>query len=453
MTPVVENQTLRALASALESGATTSRALVEACLARIDDPDGEGRRAFLHVSRKHAQTAADAMDVLRQANAAPSRYAGIPVSIKDLFDAAGEVTCAGSRVLANAAPAKHDAVAVARLKRAGFVVIGRTNMTEFAFSGLGLNPHYGTPRGVWDRQTGHIPGGSSSGAAVSVADGMAHAALGTDTGGSCRIPAAFNRLVGFKPTARRVPRDGALPLSTTLDSVGPIARSVNCCAVIDSYLSGEGAGDPTARDPRGLRLAVPISHLLNDMDDVVAKEFAAALSRLSAAGIDIREVPFPEFDEIPAINAKGGFSPPEALAWHAPFIASSADFYDPRVLVRIKRGLEQSAVDYIRLTQARNDLIARVTTRMAAFDALVFPTVPITPPRLEAFESDADYARLNALCLRNPSVVNVIDGCAISVPVSRSHEAPVGLTVAMPGGCDKQLFQVAGHVETIVRGS
>src|SRR5689334_18427406 len=232
--------TLTGLAADLDAGRTTARKLVDECLARIADPAGEGVRTFIHVDKAAAIAAADAMDHLRKANAAPSPYAGIPISIKDLFDIKGQVTRAGSRALEeDCTPAEADAPVVARLRRAGFIVIGRTNMTEFAYSGIGINPHYGTPKSIWNRRVGHVPGGSSSGAAVSVADGMAHGALGTDTGGSCRIPAAFTGLVGFKPTARRIPLTGALPLSPTLDSIGPIARSVACCATIDAVIANE----------------------------------------------------------------------------------------------------------------------------------------------------------------------------------------------------------------------
>ena len=223
--------TLATLAADLDSGRTTSRKLVEECLARIADPAGEGPRAFIHVDREAALTAADAMDRLRKVNAVPSRFAGIPISIKDLFDIKGQVTRAGSRALDDSPAAEHDAASVARLRQAGFVLIGRTNMTEFAYSGIGINPHFGTPKGGWNRAVGHVPGGSSSGAAVSVLDGMAHGALGTDTGGSCRIPAAYNGIVGYKPTQRRVPLDGSVPLSFSLDSIGPLARSVACCAM------------------------------------------------------------------------------------------------------------------------------------------------------------------------------------------------------------------------------
>src|SRR6201981_364766 len=222
--------TIASLADDLEAGRTSARKLVEECLAKIADPNGEGRRTFIHVDKDAALDAADAMDALRRAKAAPSRFAGIPVSIKDLFDIRGQVTRAGSRALEDSAPAEADAPVVARLRRAGFIVIGRTNMTEFAFSGIGLNPHYGTPKSTWRREVGHVPGGSSSGAAVSVADLMAHGAIGTDTGGSCRIPAAFNGIVGFKPTQARVPLDGGVPLSFTLDSFGPLANSGQCVA-------------------------------------------------------------------------------------------------------------------------------------------------------------------------------------------------------------------------------
>src|SRR5437588_5653525 len=250
--------TLASLAADLDNGRTSARKLVEGCLAKIADPAGEGVRAFIHVDKEAALGAADAMDRLRKAHAAPSPYAGIPVSIKDLFDIKGQVTRAGSRALEeDATPAEADAPAVARLRRAGFVVIGRTNMTEFAYSGIGINPHYGTPKSVWRRDVGHVPGGSSSGAAVSVVDGMAYGGLGTDTGGSCRIPAAFNGIVGFKPTQRRVPLDGGVPLSSSLDSFGPLARTARCCAVLDAVLANEAIVPLLPRPIQGMRLAVP----------------------------------------------------------------------------------------------------------------------------------------------------------------------------------------------------
>src|SRR5262252_3537561 len=275
------NPTLAALADDLGAGRTSARKLVEECLARIADPAGEGQRTFIQVDKDAALEAADAMDRLRKAGAAPSRFAGIPVSIKDLFDIKDQVTRAGSRALEDSAPAERDAPVVARLRRAGFVVIGRTNMTEFAYSGIGINPHYGTPKSAWQRSVGHVPGGSSSGAAVSVADGMAYGALGTDTGGSCRIPAAFNGIVGFKPTQRRVPLDGGVPLSSSLDSFGPLARSVDCCAVLDAVLAEDPLPTVQPRPIKGIRLAVPMTVALDELDDAVAKTFERALERLS----------------------------------------------------------------------------------------------------------------------------------------------------------------------------
>src|SRR5580765_6781673 len=288
-----KHPTLATLAADLDAGRTTARKLVEECLARIADPAGEGARTFLHVDKDAAIAAADAMDQLRKAKGAPSRFAGIPVSIKDLFDIKGQVTRAGSRALDDSAPAEADAPVVARLRRAGFVVIGRTNMTEFAYSGIGINPHYGTPKGAWQRGVGHVPGGSSSGAAVSVVDRMAHGALGTDTGGSCRIPAAYNGIVGFKPTQRRVPLEGGVPLSFTLDSFGPLARSVGCCAVLDAVLANEPIVPLQPRPIRGMRLAVPTTVALDELDDAVSATFERALATLSRQGALVERIAVP----------------------------------------------------------------------------------------------------------------------------------------------------------------
>jgi aspartyl-tRNA(Asn)/glutamyl-tRNA(Gln) amidotransferase subunit A len=321
--------TLETLADDLAAGRTTSRALVEACIARIDDPAGEGLRAFVSLDRARALAAADAMDALRHAGAAPSPFAGIPIAIKDLFDIAGEVTTAGSKALADQPPAMTDAVAVARLRQAGFVLLGRASMTEFAYSGLGMNPHYGDPRAPWDRATGRVSGGSTSGGAVAVADGMAHAALGTDTGGSCRIPAAFCGIVGYKPTARRVPQGGCVPLSPSLDSIGPLARSVACCAALDAILAGEGFAPLVPAPLAGLRLAVPTTIALDGLAPEVEAAFEAALARLAKAGALVSRIAVPEFDEIGPINAKGGLTAPESFAWHRELLGSEGSALRP----------------------------------------------------------------------------------------------------------------------------
>jgi aspartyl-tRNA(Asn)/glutamyl-tRNA(Gln) amidotransferase subunit A len=440
--------TLDQLATALAAGRITSRQLTEDCLARIADPAGQGRHAFIAVNPDKALAMAEAQDGLRKAGAAPSRYAGIPISVKDLFDVAGDVTTAGSKILADNPPAAADAPSMARLRQAGFVLIGRTNMSEFAFSGLGVNPHYGTPLSVWDRESGRVPGGSSSGAAVSVADGMAHGAIGTDTGGSCRIPAAFNGLVGYKPTAKRVPLQGAVPLSSSLDSIGPLARSVSCCAIIDSILAQSPPPSLEQDGVAGLKFAVPDRLVLDGMEAPVAAAFEAALSRLSAAGARVQKIAVPEFsEELATLAHKGGFPAAEAYAWHEGFIATGSKDYDQRVLARIMRGAEQSAADYIRLLQTRARFIAKMQRRMVAFDALLLPTSPIVAPRLAEVAGDEDFTRLNLLALRNNALVNLMDGCGLSLPIHHSGEAPVGLLLAGSPERDHQLLTMGVAVE------
>src|ERR1700674_5993050 len=364
-----KNPTLAMLADDLEGGRTSARKLVDECLAKIADTSGEGMRTFIHDDAEAAIEAAEAMDRLREVNAAPSRYAGIPVSIKDLFDIKGQVTRAGSRALEDSAPAEADASVVARLRRAGFVVIGRTNMTEFAYSGIGINPHYGTPKGAWQRNVGHVPGGSSSGAAVSVVDGMAHGALGTDTGGAGRIPAAYNGIVGFKPTQRRVPLDGGVPLSFSLDSFGPLARTARCCALLDAVLANEEVVPLVPRPIKGMRLAVPTTVALDELDEAVARTFERAVETLSRQGALIERIEVPEFLDVALMNSKGGFAAAESYAWHRYLLESHGDVYDPRVSSRIPRGEAITAADYIDLLQMRKSLIARATARLAPYDA------------------------------------------------------------------------------------
>jgi aspartyl-tRNA(Asn)/glutamyl-tRNA(Gln) amidotransferase subunit A len=392
------------------------------------------------------------MDHLRTAKAAPSRFAGIPISIKDLFDIRGQVTRAGSRALDDSPPAQADATVVARLRRAGFIVIGRTNMTEFAYSGIGINPHYGTPKSAWQRSVGHVPGGSSSGAAVSVADGMAYGALGTDTGGSCRIPAAFNGIVGFKPTQRRVPLDGGVPLSFTLDSFGPLARTVSCCFIMDAVLADEPVTELQPRPIKGMRLAVPTTMVLDALDDAVAQTFNRALETLSRQGALIERIEVPEFLDIGVMNTKGGFPAAEAYAWHRFLIASKGDVYDPRVSVRILRGEGMSAADYVDLLNARRSMISRIERRIAPYDALVMPTTANTPPRIaDLVADDKAFTTQNMRALRNPSLINMIDGCSISLPAQREGEVPVGLMLAAAGGSDRRIFELASGMEEAIR--
>ncbi|MDO8353172.1 MAG: amidase family protein, partial [Aestuariivirga sp.] len=298
--------TLDGLASELRDGNTSSRKLVEQALAKISDPAGEGARAFIKVDAEVALAAADYQDRLRRQNRQPSPFAGIPISVKDLFDLAGEVTTAGSKVLKDAAPALVDAPAIAHLKSAGLVVLGRTNMTEFAYSGVGLNPHYGTPRSAFDRKTGRIPGGSSSGAAVAIADGLCALSIGTDTGGSCRIPAAYNGIVGYKPSTGRVSTRGVYPLSSRFDSVGPLGNSVACCAAADALMAGDWAGKIAVCEVSTLRIGVLKTAVLEGLDTDVAAAYERALSQISKAGASLVDLAFEELLEMPSLTIKGG---------------------------------------------------------------------------------------------------------------------------------------------------
>jgi aspartyl-tRNA(Asn)/glutamyl-tRNA(Gln) amidotransferase subunit A len=437
--------TVAALAADLAAGRTTSRELIEQALARIADPAGEGKRAFVKVYDAAARAAAEAQDKLRAAGYTASPLAGIPVSIKDLFDVAGEVTLAGSKALGDAPAAKADAPIVARLKRAGAVIIGRTNMTEFAFSGVGINPHYGTPGNPFDRS--QIPGGSSAGAPVSVADGMAAVAIGTDTGGSVRIPAALCGLVGFKPTQYRVPREGATPLSTTLDSVGPIGVSVACCALTDAVMAGKDPTVPDAVPPEGLRIAIPQTVMLDDLDAPVGAAFERAVSALSRAGARIVALPLKMLGDYARINIKGGLPVAEAFAWHEKLLARRGREYDPRIRTRIERGREMTAGEYIRIIEARTDFIRRFDAETAGFDALIMPTVAMTAPPLAAFARDEDYARLNMKLLRNTAIVNFLDRCALTLPIQPLGSAPVGLMVVGRHGKDRRLLAIGIGLE------
>ncbi len=446
-------RTIEELAQALAEGQTTSRALIEDSIDRITDPHGEGARTFIKLQAAQARAMADAADALRAAGRSPGRYAGIPIALKDLFDIAGEPTPAGSTILADAPVATANAPVVARMLAAGFIPVGRVNMTEFAFSGLGINPHYGTPASPWDRPSRRLPGGSSSGTAVAVADGMAAAGLGTDTGGSCRIPAAFCGVVGYKPTARRIPITGVLPLAASLDSVGPLAPSVGCCATIDAILAGDtpepqSAADQDARRTlAGLRLAVPDTMVLDGLDADVAAAFDRALSALSAAGARIAHVRFADFADLPAINASGGFAASEGYAWHRRLLATQGSGYDPRIRVRIARGEFIGAADYIDLLAARKRLIASFDRATAPYDCLLMPTVPIIPPRIADMDDERAYNSVNMLILRNPALGNFFDRCAISVPNHRLGKAPTGLMLMGETLGDARLFQIAAAAE------
>jgi aspartyl-tRNA(Asn)/glutamyl-tRNA(Gln) amidotransferase subunit A len=439
--------TLSSLAADLDAGRVTARSLVEDCLQKIAEPGGEGSATFIEIDGKTALATADKIDQLRRREATPSALAGIPVSIKDLFDIEGQVTRAGSTVLQECGPSRIDATSVARLRRAGLIFIGRTNMTEFAYSGLGINPHFGTPKCVYRRDIGYVPGGSSSGAAISVSDGMAHAALGSDTGGSCRIPAAYNGLVGFKPTQSRVPRDGMIPLSFSFDSVGCIGRTVDCCRRIDALVAEELYREHQVPALRDVRLVVPKNVVRDDLDAVVSRHFDNALATLSKAGAKIVEQHISGLDEIAPLLKNGGFTASESYYWHRELLKRGGEKYDPQVHWRIMRGEKMTAADYIELVRGRFLLTKQITMCLSGYDALLAPTTAIAAPAIADVQNDPGFTNSNLLTLRNCTLINFIDGCAITLPGTASNHPPLGIMLAASSGSDHRLFQVAEAAE------
>lgn len=437
---------LTAARDAMLQGRLCAADALAASLAGAATPANQ--HTYLRRFDKQALATAQAIDATLAAGAPLPRLAGLAISVKALFDVQGHTTTAASRVLANAPAATSDCPAVARLRAAGAALSGHTNMTEFAFSGVGINPHHGTPPNAAtlaiDPQP-RIPGGSTSGGAVSVASGAAWAALGSDTGGSIRIPAALQGLVGFKNTARFTPTEGAIPLSTTLDTACAITRSVRDAVVLHEVLAARQVS--LAQRPLStLHLGVP-ARLLDGMDTTVANAFQRTLNALRRTGAHIEDIPLSELDELASINATGGFSAAESWAWHRSLIAQRQADYDPRVAQRIRRGESMSAADYITLQHARTDWITRMTTTLQRFDALLSPTVPIVAPTIASLASDEAFFAVNAQLLRNPSVVNMLDGCALSLPCHQPGEMPVGLMVWSHALQDDTVLDVSLAIE------
>jgi aspartyl-tRNA(Asn)/glutamyl-tRNA(Gln) amidotransferase subunit A len=429
---------------------TSSTTRLEQALAAIEAAGDEGRRIFTQVYADQAREAAQAADARASRGQALSPIDGRIVSIKDLFDVAGETTTAGSALLRGSPAASSDATIVQRLRSAGAVIVGKTNMTEFAFSGIGINPHYGTPGNAHD--VTRIPGGSSSGAGVSVARGMAEIAIGSDTGGSVRIPSALNGLTGFKPTQSRVPRTGAFPLSFSLDTVGPLARSVMDCARTDAVLAAEAWRPLPQRTLRGLRIGVPRGLLFSQVEDTVLAAVEAALSSFAAAGARVGDESLDEWLGAPfQLQERGTLVAAEAAYIHRANIEPRAAEYDPVVLGRIRRGMTLDAATYVGIQQARAQLQAALDTRLADLDVLVLPTVPFVAPRIDALADEAAFNQANGLVLRNPSVFNFYDLPALSLPLPRATgELPVGLMVVGRRGEDHALLGVAAALEALL---
>jgi len=427
----------------------SAAARLDACLARIADPAGEGSRTFTRLYTETARAAAAAADTRAKLGQSLGPLDGRIVSIKDLFDVPGEATTAGSKLLRDAAPATLEAQAITRLRQAGAVIIGKTNMTEFAFSGVGINPHYGTPGNPADRS--RIPGGSSSGGAVSVADGMAEITIGSDTGGSTRIPAALCGIVGLKPSQYRVPTTGAFPLSFSLDSIGPMGSSVADCAATDAVMAGETPESLAAAPLAGLRLGIPRGLLLENLDAAVAQAFEAALAALGKAGVALSDQPLDLLAPMLEATGKGPFAAIEAAHIHREWFESRAADFDPVVRGRIERGRTIPAMDYVFAQRRRAELIRAMDARLTDLDALVLPTTAITAPKIaDLAQDEAAFTATNLLLLRNPSMANFFDLCAISLPLPaglRSGPLHVGLMLVARNGQDRRLLRMAAAVE------
>jgi len=442
-------ETIDQLNQRLARGETTREALVAGALEKATQP--AAKSVFTKMYPEAALAAARAADAAHKAGIAQPALAGLPVSIKDLYGVAGETTMAGSVVCKGEPAQTHDAPVVARLRAAGSAIVGKTNMTEFAFSGIGINPHYGTPVNPTDQTIARVPGGSSSGAGVSVALGLSVAGLGSDTGGSIRIPAALCGIVGFKSTQKRVPLEGALELSRALDTVCALTRSVQDCITVDAVLSG--AMLPVRRRPiAGMRLAVPQTMVLDGLDNTVAQAFDRSLSILSEAGAQIIEIPMTEFADIPKVNAPGGLSPIEAYAVHHERLARAQAQFDQRVAARVMLGATISAQQYIAILDKRRAWIASVERAIEGYDALMCPTVPTVAPELEKLiASDEAFFKANGQMLRNTFTINLLDGCSYSLPCHREGELAVGLMLSSVHGDDARLSAVALAVEDALR--
>jgi len=408
------------------------------------------QHVFTQIYATAARAAAQHCDAQAQAGRSLGALHGVCITLKDNIDVAGETTMAGGVVCADEVPAWHDAPVVQRLRDAGAVVLGKTNMSEFAFSGVGINPHHGTPANPADTAQARVPGGSSSGAAVSVALGLAEVGIGTDTGGSIRIPAALCGVVGYKSTQARIPRAGVMELSRTLDTVGSITRSVQACLAVDAVLSQQPL--PThATNLRGLRFAVPQTLMLDDVDATVAQAFARTLRRISETGAQVVEIPFKALGDIAALSLPAGFSPIEGYAAHHALLECGADRIDPRVVARMLLGKGISAKDYLELHNRRNAWIDAAQHTLQGFDAMLCPTVPMIAPLIgPLLKDDEAFFRVNRLLLRNPSAINYMDGCAWSLPCHEAGELPVGLMVSSTAGHDAHLARVALALENLM---
>ena len=450
MADIPDFPNLRALHAAYRAGQADPVAVTAQCLARAGAAE-PGLFTCLLPARAQAQ--AQASRARWQAGQPLGPLDGVPVVWKDLFDVAGTPTTAASALRRHAPPATQDAAAVAALAAAGAISIGKTGLTEFAYSGLGLNPHFGTPRNRHSHDGHRAPGGSSSGSAVAVDAGMALIGMGTDTGGSVRIPAAFNGLVGFKPAIGQVDSSGVFPLSATLDVIGPMARTVQDCAWTYHALLGRSGPELQPPPLDSLRVVVPTNVVLDEAQAQVQTRFEAALQRLRTAGARVEHLHIPAFDTLQALSAQHGTIPAaEAYVLHRAIVdGPDAARLDPRVLARIQRGATMMASDLVILQQARTRLMTQIRALLG--DAwLLFPTVVHVAPLVAPLDADvALFNQTNLRTLRNTALLNVLDWCGVSLPMGRGEaDMPLGALVSGPAGTEDALLNVAAALEPLL---
>jgi aspartyl-tRNA(Asn)/glutamyl-tRNA(Gln) amidotransferase subunit A len=424
--------------------------VTEAALARIDACDD--RAIFTTITRDRAVAEARAAAGRLGAKRPLGLLDGVPVAWKDLFDVQGLPTTAGSQQRAGGPPAEHDAAVVANLSAAGMICIGRTNMTEFAYSGIGLNPHFGTPRNPYGTEP-RVPGGSSSGSAVAVARGLVPVAIGTDTGGSVRVPAALNGVVGYKATAGRYLMAGVFPLSPTLDSLGVLSRSVADATLVDAAMRRAKPAQPRPHVPNGVRIFVPTNFVLGDCEPAVLANFDAAIERLTHAGAVVERGVLPAFDAIARLGDKrGAIVAAEACAIHEALLKSDKIAgVDRRVVARLRAGAAVTLTDYLAVTFARRQLIADTAQRFAQY-FIAFPTTPIVAPPIAALENDDErFFAANARILRNTAPGNFLDWCGVSLPNGRDAAGmPTALLLSAMPGRDDALLSLALGCEALI---
>ena len=400
---------------------------------------------------------------LEEASASAERHAagrprglldGVPIAWKDLFDLEGEVTRAGSVVLKEV-PAEADADMVRLLMQAGAVTVGKLNLTEFAFSVLGLNPHYGTPSNAWSNGAPRVPGGSSSGCAVAVALGLVPIAVGTDTSGSVRVPAAFNGIIGFKPSGNRWPLGGCFPLSETLDTAGVLCRTVSDAVIVDAAARNLTVPSIGPGAIAGLRLVVPTNAVWEGAEPAVIANAEAALQRFFNAGAIIDCQAIPAFEALLALNVRCGMLvTAEAFRLHEHRLAVDAPRMDRRVAARLQAGAAIGPDAEAEVRSARPRLIAELEELFDGNTLLAFPAVPHTAPLTAGLEEDdALFAATNMKTMRNTMLGNFFDWCSISIPSGFDEKGlPTALLLSGGPGRDDHLLACALAAEPLIRG-